>query len=100
LTVADTGRRDRVLERYNREQQSDDQPDTSRFPVVEAPARVIRVERQVCEDHKECEQRIRALEMWRALAEDRAKPIRIIIAAALGGGGVALGAWLLGHFVQ
>ena len=99
--MADTGRRDRVLQRYNQGQPEEDQrSDTSRFPVVEAPARVIRVERPVCEEHKECEQRIRALEMWRALAEDRAKPIRIMIAAALGGGGVALGAWLLGHFVR
>lgn len=92
--MADTGRRERILAEYNRGQQ----PITSEFPLVEAPARVIPVERPVCDEHRDCEKRIRALEMWRALVEDRGKPIRIMVAAAIGGGGGALGAWLIGHF--
>jgi pyruvate dehydrogenase complex dehydrogenase (E1) component len=89
-------RRRRILQEYVQEEQ----PDTRRFPTLQqAPqVQVIPVEKPTCAEHRECEQRIRSLEMWRALVEQWLKPVRILVAAALGGVGVGIAAWLLGHF--
>jgi hypothetical protein len=99
MTLPDDTRRRRILREYvdPREEQAE-QPVTQRFATLEAPVRVVPVERPVCAEHKDCEQRIRSLEMWRALVEQWLKPFRILVAAALGGVGVGIAAWLLGHF--
>jgi hypothetical protein len=90
--------RDRKLRAYlSREeaeqaQQEQAQPSTGRFPVLERATQIIPVERPTCPEHRDCEGRIRALEIWRAAYEQKWKPLSFVIAAAVGGlitGGIA-----------